>query len=357
MPGDKPRWLDRAWQRVREEVDAGHQAYVVCPRIGDDDVADEGDRPASRAGDPTTTRRRARRAAAPLGVLAVRRRCSPSEPAGRAAVEVLHGRLPRDEKDAVMRRFAAGELDVLVATTVVEVGVDVPNATSWWCWTPTGSASPSCTSCAAGSAVARRPGLCLLVTEHRGRQPARDRLNAVAATIDGFELARLDLAQRREGDVLGAAQSGRRSQLRLLRVLRDEEVIEQARDDAPRWWPTTRELAGHPALAAAVARPSAPSGPTTWSAADDPDHRRHGRRPHAAHPAGPGTRPTSDRVREALFSAARARGCRARRRGCSTCTPVRARSGWRRSAAVRPAWCWWSPTVARPTSIAANAPG
>ena len=148
---------------------------------------------------------------------------------------MLHGRLPADAKDEVMRRFAAGEVDVLVATTVIEVGVDVAERDrDGRPATPTGSASPSCTSCAAGSAGGRRRACACSSPTCRRRAPARARLDAVAATVDGFELARVDLESRREGDVLGASQSGRRSSLRLLSVLRDEEVIELARDEATR---------------------------------------------------------------------------------------------------------------------------
>jgi len=97
------------------------------------------------------------------------------------------------------------------------------------------------------------PGLCLLVTEALEGSPARERLDAVAATSDGFELARVDLESRREGDVLGSTQSGRRSSLKLLSVLRDEAVISNARASADKVVSDDPELVRHPALAAVVA--------------------------------------------------------------------------------------------------------
>jgi ATP-dependent DNA helicase RecG len=230
---EKPSYLDRAWQRLREEVAAGHQAYVVCPRIGD---ASDDETPAS-----DDDRR------APLAVLDVAPLLRDG-PLGGLRIGVLHGRLPADEKDAVMRAFAAGDLDVLVATTVVEVGVDVPNATMMVVLDADRFGVSQLHQLRGRVGRGSAPGLCLLVTEAPPGTPARDRLDAVASTSDGFRLAELDLEQRREGDVLGATQSGRRSHLRLLSLLRDRELIGDARAEAIALVEADPELTGHPAL-------------------------------------------------------------------------------------------------------------
>ena len=243
--GEKPHFLDRAWQRVREEVDAGHQVYVVCPRIGgtDGDEPPEGGEPAPE--EPTATTRPA------LAVLDVAPMLAEGPLAG-LRVEILHGRLPSDAKDDVMRRFAAGEVDVLVATTVVEVGVDVPNATGMVVMDADRFGVSQLHQLRGRVGRGSAPGLCLLVTDAEAGTPARERLDAVAATLDGFELSRLDLEARREGDVLGASQSGRRSSLRLLSVLRDEALIAEARDDATAVVADDPTLERHAALLSAV---------------------------------------------------------------------------------------------------------
>jgi ATP-dependent DNA helicase RecG len=169
-------------------------------------------------------------------------------------LEVLHGRLPSETKEDVMRRFAAGETDVVVATTVIEVGVDVPNATVMVVMDAERFGVSQLHQLRGRIGRGSAPGLCLLVTEAEEGSPARERLEAVAATLDGFELSRLDLETRREGDVRGASQSGRRSSLRLLRVIKDEDVIEQAREDATEVVTADPELAGHPELSDLVDR-------------------------------------------------------------------------------------------------------
>jgi ATP-dependent DNA helicase RecG len=242
---EKPAHLVRGWQRVREEVEAGHQAYVVCPRIGGDAAAEDAEDSAPSAdGGP------ARRP--PIAVLDVAPRLSADALAG-LRVGVLHGRLPADEKDAVMRDFAAGKLDVLVATTVIEVGVDVPNATMMVVLDADRFGVSQLHQLRGRIGRGTAPGLCLLVTEAPPEAPARGRLDAVASTLDGFRLAELDLELRREGDVLGEAQSGSRSHLRLLSLLRDKDVIEDARAEAIDLLARDPDLAAHPALAAAVA--------------------------------------------------------------------------------------------------------
>jgi ATP-dependent DNA helicase RecG len=166
---------------------------------------------------------------------------------------VLHGRLPAEEKDRVMRAFAAGELDALVATTVVEVGVDVPNATVMIVLDADRYGVSQLHQLRGRVGRGSAPGLCLLVTEAPEGAPARVRLDAVADTLDGFRLAELDLEQRREGDVLGATQSGRRSHLRLLSLLRDADLIRDARAEAITLVEEDPQLTRHPALAASVA--------------------------------------------------------------------------------------------------------
>jgi ATP-dependent DNA helicase RecG len=223
---DKPHFLARAWQRVREETEAGHQAYVVCPRIGEDDEsegtgerAEEGEGAAGGAERP------------PLAVKDVAAELA-GGPLKGLRLGVLHGRMPPEAKDAAMRDFATGELDVLVATTVIEVGVNVPNATVMVIMDADRFGVSQLHQLRGRVGRGAAAGLCLLVTEAPEAGPARTRLEAVAGTLDGFELSRIDLEQRREGDVLGQAQSGGRSSLRMLTVITDEEIIAAARAEA-----------------------------------------------------------------------------------------------------------------------------
>jgi ATP-dependent DNA helicase RecG len=245
--GEKPGWLDRAWQRVREEVAAGRQAYVVCPRIGDLTGPDDEPEDADGAPDGGDDRR------PPLAVLDVAEMLR-AGPLNGLRLDVLHGRLGPEEKEARMRAFAAGQIDVLVATTVVEVGVDVPNATVMVVMDADRFGVSQLHQLRGRVARGAHPGLCLLVTEAAAASSTGQRLAAVAATSDGFALARLDLETRREGDVLGAAQSGSRSGVRLLSLLEDEELISAARAEASALLDTERGLADHPGLAAEVAR-------------------------------------------------------------------------------------------------------
>jgi ATP-dependent DNA helicase RecG len=167
-------------------------------------------------------------------------------------VEQLHGRLVPDAKDDVMRRFTAGDIDVLVATTVIEVGVDVPNATVMVVLDADRFGVSQLHQLRGRIGRGAHAGLCLLVTTATADSPARERVDGVAATLDGFALARLDLEQRREGDVLGASQSGARSSLRLLRLLHDEDLIRDARAEAADLVAADPLLTEHPALWAAV---------------------------------------------------------------------------------------------------------
>ncbi|WP_299051837.1 ATP-dependent DNA helicase RecG [uncultured Nocardioides sp.] len=251
---DQPRWLDRAWERVREEVGKGHQAYVVCPRITAGEQ-EEGESDPSQAADdadwfdePVDE--------APKRTLAAVEEVAPLLAEGPLAglrVATLHGRMPPEEKDRTMRAFAAGEIDVLVSTTVIEVGVDVANATTMVLLDADRFGVSQLHQLRGRVGRGGLPGLCLLVSYAEAQTPARERLAAVAATSDGFELSRVDLAQRREGDVLGRSQSGFRSGLQSLRVLRDEKTIVAAREAAVAMLDEDPDLTTRPALAAGVA--------------------------------------------------------------------------------------------------------
>ncbi|KES06531.1 ATP-dependent DNA helicase RecG [Streptomyces toyocaensis] len=241
---DKPHFLARAWERVREEVANGHQAYVVCPRIGDEEDAPKGTAKKKSPEDDAEKR-------PPLAVLDVADHLAKGPLRG-LGVEVLHGRMQPDDKDAVMRRFAAGEADVLVATTVIEVGVNVPNATAMVIMDADRFGVSQLHQLRGRVGRGSAPGLCLLVTEMPEASAARQRLTAVASTLDGFELSRIDLEQRREGDVLGQAQSGTRSSLRMLAVIDDEEIIAEAREEATRIVAADPELTDLPALRTAL---------------------------------------------------------------------------------------------------------
>jgi ATP-dependent DNA helicase RecG len=251
---DRPAWLDRAWERLREEVAAGRQAYVVCPRIGDDDTGtDDTDAPDDADGAPEEEEKGgADDRRPPLAVLEVAEALHQGPLAG-LRLAVLHGRMAPEAKEATMQAFAAREVDVLVATTVVEVGVDVPNATVMVVMDADRFGVSQLHQLRGRVARGKHRGLCLLVTEARDTTATGQRLAAVAGTSDGFELARVDLETRREGDVLGAAQSGRRSNVKLLSLLEDEELIAAARAEATALLATERGLADHPGLAAEVA--------------------------------------------------------------------------------------------------------
>jgi ATP-dependent DNA helicase RecG len=261
---EKPHYLERTWQRLREEAGRGRQCYVVCPRIGDGrsgpdpdgedadrlyGAAADGDQPGG--GDAPGAGQGAESVRPPVAVLDLAAELERGPLAG-LRVAVLHGRLPPDEKDRAMLAFAAGSVDVLVTTTVVEVGVDVPNATAMVIMDADRFGVSQLHQMRGRVGRGSHEGLCLLVTDAEAGGKARQRLDAVAATLDGFKLSRLDLEQRREGDVLGAAQAGRRSSLRLLTLLQDEDLIGDARKEAQALVDADPALSGEPALAAAI---------------------------------------------------------------------------------------------------------
>jgi len=235
---EKPSFLERAWQRINEEVAQGHQAYIVAPRISaDSDANADIDFLFGEESSEITS----------VEELAPTLHAGPLKG---LKIAILHGRLSADEKDSTMQAFTKGEIDVLVSTTVIEVGVDVPNATIMVIMDADRFGVSQLHQLRGRVGRGTSPGLCLLVTQCEEETPARERLNAVAGTLDGFELSRIDLEQRREGDVLGASQSGTQSHLRLLRVLRDEALIEQAREDAELLIATDNDLSDYPALKA-----------------------------------------------------------------------------------------------------------
>jgi ATP-dependent DNA helicase RecG len=212
---EKPQWLARAWQRVAEEVAAGRQAYVVASRI---DETDKGGTAKGKegAGPP------------PLTVVEVLQHLAHGPLSG-VRLGLMHGRLNADEKDAVMSAFRAGEVDVLVCTTVIEVGVDVPNATVMVVMDADRFGISQLHQLRGRIGRGSHASLCLLVTNLPEGSKTGGRIKAVAATQDGFELADLDLAERREGDVLGLSQSGRPITLKLLSLADHREIIEAAR--------------------------------------------------------------------------------------------------------------------------------
>ena len=239
---EKPSFLERAWQRINEEVAQGHQAYIVAPRISaDSDANADID---FLFGEESSEITSVEELAPTLHAGALKG----------LKIAILHGRLSADEKDSTMQAFTKGDIDVLVSTTVIEVGVDVPNATIMVIMDADRFGVSQLHQLRGRVGRGTSPGLCLLVTQCEETTPARERLNAVAGTLDGFELSRIDLEQRREGDVLGASQSGTQSHLRLLRVLRDEALIEQARDDAESLIATDNDLSDYPALRAELAQ-------------------------------------------------------------------------------------------------------
>ncbi|QVQ51659.1 ATP-dependent DNA helicase RecG [Spiractinospora alimapuensis] len=247
---ERPHYLRRAWERVREEVGRGRQAFMVCPRIGDEDPTDQEPAPPTPEDEenPAESERRP-----PIGVVDLAAELM-AGPLSDLRVAILHGRLSAEEKESVMRDFTAGAIDVLVATTVIEVGVDVPRASTMVIMDADRFGVSQLHQLRGRVGRGTEPGLCLLVTEFAEGTPARERLAAVASTTDGFELSRVDLEQRREGDVLGDAQSGRRSTVRLLALTRDEELIRHARDEATVLVAEDPTLTGYPDLNAALDR-------------------------------------------------------------------------------------------------------
>ncbi|GAB23945.1 ATP-dependent DNA helicase RecG [Gordonia polyisoprenivorans NBRC 16320 = JCM 10675] len=259
VPMGKQRWVDRAWERVDEEVAAHRQVYVVCSRIGDDP-----DSPAPKKAAPKkATVRKGRTPARGADADGD----GPEEetvavidqfhellagPLGKHRIAMLHGRMPADEKAETMDAFGRGEIDILVSTTVIEVGVDVKNATTMVIVDADRFGVSQLHQLRGRVGRGGLPGLCLLMTRVSPGSKSMERLEAVAASNDGFELAQIDLQQRREGDVLGSLQSGGKTSLHFLSLLDDAEIIADARDLAQDIVAADRTLADHPTMGALV---------------------------------------------------------------------------------------------------------
>jgi ATP-dependent DNA helicase RecG len=203
--GDK-NLVSRVWERVAEEVAKGHQVFVVCPKIDESDKENSG-----ASVDKTTTELRKNPNLASL------------------RIDALHGRMDQEQKSEVMAKFVNKEIDVLVATTVIEVGVDVPNATVMVILDADNFGISQLHQLRGRVGRGQAKGLCLLLTGAEDGSIALQRIEAVTAESDGFKLSEIDLELRREGDVLGASQSGGRSSLRLLQVIRDAALIQKVR--------------------------------------------------------------------------------------------------------------------------------
>jgi ATP-dependent DNA helicase RecG len=255
VPADNAAWMTRIWQRIREEVDAGRRAYVVCPRIEGDQPEDNAEPDPSDA-EPRTLDVDEEPAAAsrpPLeAVVDVAERLGALPALQGLSIGVMHGRLTGEQKDTAMAAFADGVTPILVSTTVIEVGVDVPQASTMVVLDAEHFGVSQLHQLRGRVGRGQEPGLCLLVTHAQEGTPSLERLTAVASTSDGFALAEKDLELRREGDVLGTAQSGGRNSLRLLRVVRDADVLATARTDARALVDRDPTLTKAPALARAI---------------------------------------------------------------------------------------------------------
>ena len=267
---EKPAWASRLWRRAREEIDAGHQVYVVVPKIGEDgDGMEEGaaffgasslNGAGAGAGNSAQGYFGQGGSASSDGkvqltsVASMYSYLSAEDALVGVRIGTLHGRMDPAEKTTVMTAFERGEIDLLISTTVIEVGVNVPNATLMIIMDADRFGISGLHQLRGRVGRGGYAGTCLLVTRQEEGGVSRERLDAVASTTDGFELSRIDLAQRREGDILGAAQSGSKSTLRFLRALADADIIERAREDARSVVEKDPTLAKHPSLARTIDR-------------------------------------------------------------------------------------------------------
>ena len=267
---EKPAWASRLWRRAREEIDAGHQVYVVVPKIGEEgDSLEEGaaffgasslNGAGGGAGNSAQGYFGQGGSASSDGkvqltsVASMYSYLSAEDALVGVRIGTLHGRMDPAEKTAIMTAFERGEIDLLISTTVIEVGVNVPNATLMIIMDADRFGISGLHQLRGRVGRGGYAGTCLLVTRQEEGGVSRERLDAVASTTDGFELSRIDLAQRREGDILGAAQSGSKSTLRFLRALADADIIERAREDARSVVEKDPTLAKHPSLARTIDR-------------------------------------------------------------------------------------------------------
>jgi ATP-dependent DNA helicase RecG len=233
--------VSRTWERIAEEVAAGHQAFVVCPRI-DETEAEEGNELEAEPGIPMAAAETIAKNLAKMPVFA------------NVKIGLLHGRMATEEKASVMERFTAREIDVLVSTTVIEVGVDVPNATVMVVLDADRFGVSQLHQLRGRVGRGGHAGLCLLLTTAEEGSLALERVRAVASTLDGFRLSEIDLELRGEGDVLGANQSGTRSSLKLLRVIHDADLIGRMREAASKVLTEDPTLEKHRALAETLDR-------------------------------------------------------------------------------------------------------
>ena len=240
-------WVERTWARAAEEIAQGHRVYVVCPRIdASDDVADaeeEGARPLASVEEVAAYLR--------------------SHPAlSGIAIHELTGRTPSPVKAQVMEDFSAGRAPLLVATTVIEVGVDVSEATLMVILDAQQFGLAQLHQLRGRVGRSSLPSLCIAMHRHELTDSGRARLQAFADTTDGFELAEADLRLRKEGDVLGAGQSGTATHLRFLSVRRDEALIRRAKGEAETLLEQDPMLERHPDLARALR--AASDGQIAW---------------------------------------------------------------------------------------------
>ncbi|AZS40703.1 MULTISPECIES: ATP-dependent DNA helicase RecG [Microbacterium] len=243
---EHPGWFNRVWERAAEEIAQGRQVFAVCAAIDTAKKTTEAGEQQALAPEGASGPR--------WGVVQLDEALATHPTLGGLRRAVLHGRMPADEKDAVMQSFARGDIDLLLATTVIEVGVDVPNASTMIVLDADRFGVSQLHQLRGRVGRGGVPGLCLLVTEAEAGTLARERVDAVAATLDGFALAEVDLELRGEGDVLGAAQAGVRSSLKLLRVVKDAGLITRAREVAEGILAADPQLADHPGLREAIGR-------------------------------------------------------------------------------------------------------
>jgi ATP-dependent DNA helicase RecG len=254
----QPKLVARVWSRIAEEAAAGRQAFVVCPRIDEEDSGEDFEQSGGSLDEEQLSfeetgelRPEKPKLAAAVSVAAALK-ANPSL-AG-LNIDVLHGRMSSEQKAEVMAKFLAKETDVLVSTTVIEVGVDVPNATVMVVLDAERFGVSQLHQLRGRVGRGGLEGLCLLLTSAEQDSLAFERVTAVAGTLDGFKLSEIDLEFRREGDVLGASQSGGKSSLKLLRVVQDSVLIQHCRDVVSKLFETDPTLEKNSNFAQALAR-------------------------------------------------------------------------------------------------------
>ncbi|ATG51761.1 ATP-dependent DNA helicase RecG [Brachybacterium vulturis] len=245
-----PKWEQRMWQRAAEEITAGRQVFVVCARIDEDDAADDAPAPPEldeNGNEKPPTLEPAR------GVTQTAQRLAERPELAGARIGILHGRLTGEEKQEVMAQMVRGEIDLLVSTTVIEVGVDVPNASTMIVLDAERFGVSQLHQLRGRVGRGEHAGIAFFDTTAEVGAEHSQHLRRIAEAVDGFALAELDLRRRGAGDLVGEEQSGLQRTLKHLDVMRDARVIEQAREDAFAVVAADPDLAAHPALAGAIA--------------------------------------------------------------------------------------------------------